>query len=183
MTTLRSSVIFLFVALFSLSAANALAKDTGVYIGASIGAASIKEKVDIDFDDLEDLDDFDESDFAFKIFAGYQFNGFFALEGGYVDFGKPAGSDIEVDAYGLDAFAVVGIPIGPIRGFAKGGAIYWDAEATVLDTFSADDDGFDFAAGVGLELELFGLGVRGEVEYFDFADEVWMYTVGATFTF
>ncbi|MGE0624376.1 MAG: outer membrane beta-barrel protein [Pseudomonadales bacterium] len=179
MTTFRMAPIGLMIGALLYTSA-AMAKDDGFYIGASVGAASFQEKVDIDF---EDIDDFDESDFAFKIFGGYQFNGLFALEGGYVDFGKPSNSDIEVDAYGLDAFAVVGIPLGPIRGFAKGGGIYWDAEATLFDEFEADDDGFDFAAGVGLELELFGLGVRGEVEYFDIADEVWMYTLGATFTF
>ena len=155
----------------------AMAKDEGFYIGASAGAVTIKDKVS----DISDIT-FDESDFAFKIFGGYQFNGLFALEGGYVDFGSPSGDGIEVDAYGIDAFGVVGIPIGPIRGFAKGGGIYWDGDASAFG-FTANDDGFDLAAGVGLELELFGLGVRGEVEYFDFADEVWMYTVGATFTF
>jgi hypothetical protein len=165
------------IAGFLFTASTAMAKDDGFYLGASVGAVSIKDKVS----DIGDIT-FDESDFAFKIFGGYQFNGLFALEGGYVDFGSPSDSDIKVEAYGLDAFGVVGIPIGPIRGFAKAGGIYWDAKASAFG-FSGSDDGFDLAAGVGLELELFGLGVRGEIEYFDFADDVWMYTVGATFTF
>ncbi len=174
---LSGTICLLLGSIFFASAA--MAKDDGAYVGASLGLASFEEQ-DIDIDDIED---FDESNFAFKIFAGYQFNGFFAVEGGYVDFGNPSTDNIEVDAYGLDAFAVVGIPLGPIRGFAKGGGIYWEAETTAFDVFDVDDDGFDLAAGVGLELELFGLGIRGEVEYFDIADEVWMYSLGATFTF
>lgn len=176
MTTFRSASIGLGIfALFSTTAA--LAKDEGFYVGASVGAVTIEERVS----DIGDVS-FDESDFAFKIYGGYQFSGFFALEGGYVDFGSPSGNGISVDAYGVDAFGVVGIPIGPIRGFAKGGAIAWDAKASAFG-FSESDDDIDLAAGVGLEFELFGLGLRGEVEYFDIADDVWMYTVGATFTF
>jgi hypothetical protein len=175
-TSLLSAICLLIAVTFAAS--TALAKDEGFYVGASVGAVTIEEKIS-DFDDI----DFDESNFAFKIFGGYQFNGLFALEGGYVDFGSSSNDFLDLDVYGIDAFGVVGIPIGPIRGFAKAGGIYWDAEAEVLDIFNADDDGFDFAAGVGLELEILGLGVRGEIEYFDVADSVWMYTVGATFTF
>lgn len=77
------------------AAPEALAKDAGFYIGGSVGSAKIEDKVS-DIDEIE----FDESDFAFKIFAGYQFNGVFALEGGYVDFGSPSNSNVEVDGSG-----------------------------------------------------------------------------------
>ena len=162
-----------------IGASTALAKDDGFYVGASVGSATIKDRVS----DVGDIG-FDESDFAFKLFGGYQFNGLFAVEGGYVDFGKPSDDLLKVDVYGIDAFGVVGLPIGPIRGFAKAGGIYWDAKASLRDTsLSASDDGFDLAAGVGLDFEIVGIAVRGEIEYFDFADDVWMYSVGATFTF
>jgi len=46
-----------------------------------------------------------------------------------------------------------------------------------------DDDGFDFSAGAGVEIELGSFGIRGEVEYLDVLDETWLYSVGATFTF
>jgi hypothetical protein len=159
------------------AASAAMAKDEGLYVGGSVGSVSFEE----DISDLEDIE-FDENDFAFKIFAGYQFNEVFAIEGGYVDFGSPSNDDISVDSYGLDAFGVFGIPIGPIRGFAKAGGVWWDSDIDAFD-FDESDDGVDLAAGLGLEIELGSFGVRGEVEYFDFASNVWMYTVGATLTF
>ncbi|USD39143.1 MULTISPECIES: outer membrane beta-barrel protein [Ferrimonas] len=159
--------------------ATAHAKDEGFYVGASIGSASIQQSgSDPDIGDF----DFDENDFAWKIFGGYQFNGLFALEGGYVDLGSPSSSGTKVDPYGLDLFAVAGIPLGPVRAFGKLGGIYWDSDLTD-DGDKVSDDGFDVAAGVGLEFELGSLAIRGEVEYLDVLDDTWMYTIGATITF
>ncbi len=166
--------------LLALASAPALAKDEGFYVGAALGGASIQQK-NADFEDI-DFPEFDESDFAWKIFAGYQFNPIFAVEGGYRDLGAPTAGTAKVDPYGLDLFAVGGIPLGPIRGFGKLGGIYWDSD-TKYDGLKSSDDGFDFAAGVGLEFELGSFAIRGEVEYLDILDETWMYTIGATITF
>ncbi|MBY5990792.1 porin family protein [Ferrimonas balearica] len=165
-------------AILALCSAPALAKDEGFYIGASLGGATVQQKGN----DAIDFPEFDESDFAWKIFAGYQFGPVLAIEGGYVDLGSPSTSRTEIDPYGLDVFVVGGIPLGPIRGFGKLGGIYWDADGT-FDGQSDSDDGFELAAGVGLEFELGSFAIRGEVEYFDILDETWMYTLGATFTF
>lgn len=155
------------------------AKDEGLYFGASVGSASIEQSgSDYDFDDFK----FDENDFAWKIYGGYQFSGVFALEAGYVDLGSPSDSLVSVDPYGLDVFAVAGIPVGPARIFGKLGGIYWDSDVTYIRE-NISDDGLDFAAGVGLEFELGSFAIRGEVEYFDILDQTWMYTVGATITF
>jgi len=165
--------------MFALCSGSALAKDEGFYVGASLGSASIQQSgSDPDLGDF----DIDENDFAWKIFGGYQFNPIFAVEGGYVDLGSPSNSGIKVEPYGLDLFAVAGIPLGPIRGFGKLGAIYWDADTLVSD-HKFNEDSFDFAGGVGLEFELGSFAIRGEVEYLDVLDETWMYTIGGTFTF
>ncbi|MEJ2138731.1 MAG: outer membrane beta-barrel protein [Gammaproteobacteria bacterium] len=145
------------------------AKDKGFYIGGSIGSADVSE----------DSVNFDENDFAWKAFAGYQIIGLLAVEGGYVDFGSPSDSNLKLDPSGWDAFGVLGLPIGPVRLFGKLGAIYWDADSSDI----SDDDGTDLAAGIGLDFELFGLAVRGEVEYFDALDDIYMLSVGATYTF
>ena len=147
----------------------ATAKDSGWYIGGSIGSAFIEE----------DSASFDENDFAWKAFGGLQLSGLLAIEGGYVDFGAPSSGTLEVDPYGLDAFVVLGLPIGPIRAFGKLGGLYWDADVSGGN----NDDGTSLAAGLGLELELASFGVRGEVEYFDALVGIYMVSVGATYTF
>ncbi|MBY5921224.1 outer membrane beta-barrel protein [Ferrimonas balearica] len=164
--------------LLALASAPALAKDEGFYVGASLGSASIQQK---GIDDI-DFPEFDESDFAWKLFVGYQFGPVFAVEGSYRDLGSPTAGAAKVDPYGLDVFAVAGIPLGPIRGFGKLGGIYWDSD-TKFEGQKSSDDGFDLAAGVGLEFELGSFAIRGEVEYLDILDETWMYTIGATITF
>jgi len=147
----------------------ATAKDSGWYIGGSIGSATVEV----------DSVDFDENDFAWKAFGGYQFGGLLAIEGGYVDFGKPSDGPLNVDPYGLSAFAVLGLPLGPVRVFGKLGGLYWDVDASD----GSNDDGSDLAAGVGLEFELASFAIRGEVEYFDVADDIYMVSIGATYTF
>jgi OOP family OmpA-OmpF porin len=65
----------------SIGEARVNAGDLGDYINESaselraLGVQNVSSKVD-------------ESDTAFKIFAGYQFNKWFALEGGYANFGE-----------------------------------------------------------------------------------------------
>ncbi|MGI9308900.1 MAG: outer membrane beta-barrel protein [Gammaproteobacteria bacterium] len=157
--------------------ADAFTKDAGFYVGASVGSASVEVS--------DSGATFDEDDFAWKIFGGYQLNGWLAVEGGYVDFGAPDDSaqGIEVDPWGLDAFAVAGIPLGPVRLFGKLGAVYYNADVDISGFESFDEDGVEIAAGVGAEIELFSLGVRAEIEYFDIEDDILMYSLGATFTF
>ena len=65
------AVVFL---LSSPASANLLGKDKSLYIGASVGAASTEFE--------EDGVDIDDSDLAYKLFGGWQFNGLFAIEGG-----------------------------------------------------------------------------------------------------
>jgi hypothetical protein len=157
-----------------------LAKDDGFYIGASIGSATVKQKgSDPDLGDF----DIDDDNFAWKIFGGYQFNGVFAVEGGYRDLGDPSSSFAETELDAWDIYGIAGIPIGPIRAFGKVGGIYWDSDTKLEGGAGSGDDGFEFGAGAGLEFELGSVGIRGEIEYFDILDDSWMYTVGATITF
>ncbi len=163
----------------ALVTAPALAKDEGFYLGASVGSANVQQNgSDPDLGDFK----FDESDFAWKIFAGYQFGPILAIEGGYRDFGSPDTTGLSVDPYGIDVYGVAGVPLGPVRLFGKLGGIYWNAD-TRVDGMKDSDDGFEVAAGVGLEFELGSFAIRGEVEYMDIFDDTWMYTIGATYTF
>ena len=167
---MRNRFLLATVVAFALSwSFSAAAKDKGFYLGGSVGSASIS---------VDDLD-FDESDVAWKVFGGYQLIGLLAFEGSYVDFGSPSAGDLKVNTTALDLFGVVGLPVGPVRLFGKLGAVYWDADIKGGE----DDDSTDLAAGLGLEFELASFGIRGEVEYFDALDDVYMLSVGATYTF
>ncbi len=140
----------------------AVAKDSGFYFGGSIGSATVN---------IDDID-FDESDFAWKLYGGYTLGSWLGIEGGYVDFNSSTS--------GFDAFAMAGLPLGPVRIFGKLGGIYWDSD---VNGNTGSDDGFDAGIGVGLEFSLFSVAMRAEVEYFDALDDMYLATIGATWTF
>lgn len=156
------------------------AKDSGLYLGAGIGTGTVEAN--------ETGLNFDESDFAWKIFGGFTLGSWLGIEGSYVDFGSASGivdgtTTAKSDVTGFDAFGIVGLPIGPVRAFAKLGAINWDSEFKLDDGTTFKDDGTDLAAGLGLEFSLFSIAVRAEVEYFDALDGLYLGTIGATWTF
>ena len=124
---------------------------------------------------------------------------FLGVEAGYVDLGEPndvvAESEdeavhVQIGLKGWDAFAVGFLPIGPVDLFAKVGVVSWDADIVSrlvpTDEVDADSDsGTDAAFGIGVGLRLGKVTLRAEGEQFDIADadDVYMFSVGATFTF
>lgn len=158
--------------------------DSGLYLGGSVGSATIED----DATDLGDEDfDFDEDDFAWKVFGGYNFDLLIVdlgIEAGYVDFGTPSANGVDLDISGLDLFGLVGIELGPIGVFAKAGVINWDTEISAFD-FDIDQDGTDPAYGVGARFSLGSLEIRGEFEYFDVdaVDDTYLVSAGLAWTF
>lgn len=190
---MRRTVLVMAIVM-AAAATPALAADNGFYIGGSIGGSSLDIR---DFDtDLGDLS-FSDGDTAYKLFAGFRFLSFLAVEAGYVDFGDPSdtvgtveGDPIKLDVSltGWDAFALGILPIGPVDIFVKVGVISWDADirAALDDLVDRDSDsGNDAAWGLGVALRLGSVAIRIEGEQFDIdgADDLFLYTVGATFTF
>ena len=168
---IKALLICLSVTSLTVPAAAIAGADSGFYIGAGAGDASIKEGT------------FDESDSAYKILAGYNI-GFipfvdFAVEGSYVDFGNPGTSTNNVEVTGLDAFGLVGLNFGPFGVFAKAGAINWD-----LKSNSGSDSGTDPAYGIGAKFSFLSFAVRAEYEVFEFdTADADMVSVSAVFTF
>jgi len=108
--------------------------DSGFYIGAGAGDATVKDS------------NFDASDTAYKIFGGYNI-GFiplvdFAVEASYVDFGAPSTSLGNIDVTGLNAYGLAGLSFGPFGVFAKAGMLNWDSDAT-FGSVSTSDSGQD----------------------------------------
>jgi hypothetical protein len=118
-----------------------------------------------------------------------------AVEAGYVDLGTPqdtvtsiGGDELEVriGVQGWDAFAIGLLPIGAVDLFAKLGVVAWDADIRAVLNDLRDDDsdrGTDAAYGIGVALGFGTISVRLEGERFNIAeaDDVYLFSAGATF--
>lgn len=175
----KNVALFLVIAILSSTGVANAGKKSGLYVGGSIGQASI--------DVSENSYDFSGDDFAFKIFGGYNFGIIplldLAVEGSYVDFGQASSSGIntEVDVTGWDIFGLAAFNLGPVGIFGKAGQIFWSSDSNIN---SLDNSGNDMAYGIGIRFHLGSVAIRGEYEYFDIeGSNIGMYSVGASWTF
>jgi opacity protein-like surface antigen len=182
MHKLVSSIIGLTV--LGCSAA-AQAADNGIYLGAGVGRAT----VEIDNISSGALD-FDGDDTGYKIIAGIRPLDWLAIEANYVNFGEPddspGGVRLRTKGDGLGAYALGLFAVGPVDLFAKAGVVRWNSELRHPQLGRLDDDdGTDFAYGVGVQFRLLSLGVRGEYEVFDIdgVDKANMISLSVTYTF
>ncbi|MET0499057.1 MAG: outer membrane beta-barrel protein, partial [Steroidobacteraceae bacterium] len=130
-----------------IGSAAVAADDAGWYIGGNVGEtrativeSRIRSSLLASGFTMTDYDD-DERDLGYKVFGGYQFGRFFALEGGYFDLGKhsfdaqtlPAGTlRGEIDVRGANLDLVGLIPFTDrFSVFVRAGANY----AQTRDTF------------------------------------------------
>ncbi|HXA48409.1 MAG TPA: outer membrane beta-barrel protein, partial [Burkholderiaceae bacterium] len=154
----------------------AMADDTGWYIGGNVGQSKAKiDDTKINNTLLGDgftSDTINDSnhDTGYKLFGGYQFNPYFALEGGYYDLGKfgftantqpPATLNGNIKINGVDLDALGFIPFTEhFSAFGRIGMNYSNAR----DSFSGNapinvpqpDPGkraLNYKLGVGLQYE------------------------------
>lgn len=182
--------------LAALSSSAAMAEDSGWYLGASAGQSRvtiddpriISSLLDAGFstDVIKD----DDLDAGYKGFLGYRMNRYFALELGYIDFGKfgytatvqPPGSltgVIKLRGVNLDAIGI--LPLGDrLSAYVRAGMIYAEAKDTFVGTGfvnvldpdpKANDTNFSF--GIGLDYAFNDAwSVRGEAERYRIDDAV-----------
>ena len=185
-------------------------EEVGFYAGASFGATRAdagdsardlrNDLVAIGFSSAQAS--IDESSTGYKIFAGYQLNRNFALEGYYAHLGEydlsasttgpvvNASGEVEVKGFGIDAVAI--LPFNSaLSGLARIGLFRWDADMNIravgpggTATGSDSDDGTDLKLGIGIEWKLGPqLRLRGELEYYTFDDAITMLSVGLLYRF
>ncbi|MBM6549526.1 porin family protein [Marinomonas ostreistagni] len=120
--------------------------DSGLYIGGNYGYL----KVDGDDGD----NDFDDDNDVWQGLVGYRFNEYFAIEGGYTDFGSYGSGLARAETDGYSA-AVKGIlPLTEsIEFFAKAGQLWYETDYSVAG-FSGDSDDEALFAGAGLNFKL-----------------------------
>lgn len=173
----RNSVLFLgLVAAVAASPAAVHAQqDAGFYLGASVGRAHAKDACE-STGPLVVVTACDEKDTSWKLFGGYQFNRNFALEGGYVDFGKVTASGtvlgVPVSARAeANAFELLAVGTLPLTDrfslYGKAGLFRWDAKAegTVLGiTVRERAKDIDLTFGAGLKYH-FTRNVAGRLEF------------------
>lgn len=182
----RIKLVFVIFGLMSFSG-TAIAQSS-FYVGGGGGQAEANELSFTDFDDGSGISgSFDDSDSGWKVFGGYKFSKYFALELSYVDLGSvsfDATSDGSgsvflsgpvtgiVSAKGPSASAVGIIPVGNRFDFLiKAGFMAWDADVTLSNsafgTANTSQDGTDLAYGLGAQFRFTDrFSVRGEWESF-----------------
>lgn len=184
-------VTALIVSAFSASAF-AQSAQSGWYLGASVG----QSRVDVSNDLLPIVGatstslSKDETDTAYKVFAGYRFNRYVAVEGGWVDLGEvkatrtmtapaPGGTfSGKIESYGVMLDAVGTFPLGQnFNVFGKAGAFFSTTKTRLATSgnvvLGASVDASEKETEVNLKLGLGGqydftksLGVRLEWERF-----------------
>jgi OOP family OmpA-OmpF porin len=179
----------LFVAFAALAAGMAAtpaqSADNGIFLGGSVGAASVKADDSFDGSNL----DYDAGSTGYKLIAGWRFLDWLAVEADYVDLGsgddKVQGIELETDINGVSLSALGFLPLGPVDLMARVGAIDWSADLRAPGFGSISDDGTDFTWGVGAQFRVSSLAIRAEYEQFDIADAntVDMISLGVTWTF
>lgn len=130
-------------------------------VGAGYGATKLKDG------------DFDEDETAAKVFAVVKFNEYIGLEGSYIDFDNSGNSELNIDPKGAGLALILEAPINQsFSVYAKGGQLWWDADANlnvgVIDT-SDSYDGDETFWGIGTKIRLAeNVDLRIEYERFNF---------------
>jgi OOP family OmpA-OmpF porin len=181
--------------------------DSGFYLGAGGGGAKYRGFNDLCRDITGALPgtpvdvncDGEETVFGWKLFGGWRFTPYLALEGGYADLGDSEGNTLifgqdvngEISADALFAELIGSVPLGE-RGLLLGklGVANVDAELKTdifavplgVPTSSFSTDSTDAVYGLGAEFGFTGslLG-RLEWERFDFEDGVDLFSASLIF--
>ena len=172
-------------ALLAMSTANAA--DRGWYMG--VGAGQTTLQVD---DVLGSNYPCDENDTGYKIFGGYRFFPWLAVEGAYLDSGSPevdfnytdgSRETLNVAVESIVGAAVFSLPIGnKFELFVKPGYAYWMADTRYRYWFppsptpaviaiDQDDSGAAFFIGAGAGFNHGNAGLRIEYEWYTAAPE------------
>jgi len=135
--------------ILALTPLSAVAED-GFYLGGSIGSASLTE----DFDGF----DVDTNSISLRLIAGWQFNDYFSLEGGYHNFGEfeqridnggePV--DISLKADGFTLGVTGSIPLGQkFALYGRAGSFFWDGDAEINNVSQAQPEDTNLYIGAG----------------------------------
>jgi opacity protein-like surface antigen len=196
--TMKKFAVAAFAAVGLMSLPVMAAEDSGFYVGAGLGYASV-DTDSIELGEGQGLK-LDDSATAWKIFGGWRLNKYIAFELDYFDLGTvstdgtysfdvlPVPNSVTQDVYvktdlGFSGWApyVIGTyPIGMFELSAKLGYVWYDYDVDIFardldtleeasDSFSDSDD--DFAWGLGVGVTVFdNLNLKLEYEAIEVSD-------------
>jgi OmpA-OmpF porin, OOP family len=168
----------------SASMAQQKPEDAGFYIGGHFGQSDVKE--------------LDETDTSWKILGGYQINRNFAVELGYIDFGKITlsgpGGTATFESTAFELMAVAGVPVADrFSIYGKFGFYRADSELNfnipaLGGAFSGSETNNDITFGVGARFDVTrNLGIRAEWQRYsdvgDGATDIDVMSVGVIYRF
>jgi OOP family OmpA-OmpF porin len=162
------------------------------YIGVAVGSASY----DVDLSAF-DAGSYDDDATGTKVYGGYSFSEYLAVEAGFYNFAEASVGAIETEpgsgeynsgeasVTGVAVYAVGVYPVNrEIKLIAKLGALNWDADLRVNDTLASNggtDVTYSLGASYAFTKELHGV---FEWESFDTDNpELSMYSAGFRFVF
>jgi OmpA-OmpF porin, OOP family len=177
--------------LAAVAAGPAAAQHTGLYAGGSFGYSQSKDICDAVVAGVS----CDDNDTAWRAFAGYQFNQYFALELGFANLGEASGSggglSFAVEAKeAWDLSALFTFPVAErLSLLLRLGA--HRTRATVDDTgLHEAKTGSAFALGAGAEYSFGKVGLRAEWQRYDnvghgtaFESDIDVFSLGLLFRF
>jgi OmpA-OmpF porin, OOP family len=157
----------------------------GIYLGAGIGNTFYGSEIT---DAVNQAKEISENSTSWKIFAGYHFNDFLGVEGGYRSFGNIS-SDVEGSAFESkttcwDVEALGRYQIAIIDIFAKAGVMSWSNDVSYLgqDSQGSATD-FMWGIGAGAHFGPFGARLEWESVVVSGPDNLSMVSLSATFGF
>lgn len=201
------------IAFATIASVVAHASEPGWYIGANVGQSRATFDTDEIFGGLSDRGftvtsySEDERDTGYKLFGGYQFNRYFALEGGYFNLGEfefnaetmPLGTldgSLELDGINFDVVGILPFT-EKLSALGRIGVNYAKANAsldgggavTTLDPNSSER-GTNYKLGVGLEYAFTrSVAMRVEAERYRIDDaldakgDIDLFSVGVLYRF
>lgn len=168
--------------------------DNGFYLGLGVSQS------EYGLDNPGNAQPFDDEDTGFKLIAGWRPLDSFGVEANYIDHGDatvpsgiacialvgvPCPADTELTAETASLFAVGFLDFPFIDLFAKAGVTSWQFDGEGVPSgsgFSFDDDGTEFAWGVGVQGRLRSLAVRLEYESFRIIEDEELGTISLNLT-
>jgi hypothetical protein len=143
--------------------------ERGFYIGAGLG------QFNVEVDDINDAanvaQDFDSDDTSWKVFAGWRFAPFFAVELDYIDFGGGSDNNAELGISGVAPYLVGTLPLGIFELFAQVGYYFYDVDVDIGNRSVSDsNEDLVYGAGVGLALLEQRLFFRLQYEVIDISE-------------
>lgn len=185
MKRVRSALAVAALGMALLAPASALAQDAGFYLGGAFGQAKLKEWCRVGPTDV--LSACEDTDTGWKLFGGYRFNRYVAIEATYVNWGETSGTvngiSVSAEQTSMGIAAVGSLELGPqFSVFGKAGFLMTEQDIK-RPSGNVKGDETEFHYGLGVRFRFTpNWAARGEWERTEKL-KVEMLSIGAEYRF